>query len=162
MNSTNSLQSEREVQQAQASREELVERLACAIRDDGTAEPLPGLRRRRASAPTGLGHGVSFPSFCVIAQGSSVSRRCVTWNICEQAPANVSFKERCSSRSLVAPVCPCWYSRCVGGRQPFESTDFNRTLICIRDGRIARTVGRRDISTINRQKGALDVLLHPL
>src|SRR6266508_3006493 len=67
---TNNEQSAREVQRAQASREELVERLARAIRDDGTTEPLPGLRLRRASAPTGLGHGVSFPSFCVIAQGS--------------------------------------------------------------------------------------------
>src|SRR5262249_60148678 len=70
MNSTNGLQAEREVQRAQASREELVERLTRAIHDDGTAEPLLGLRLRRASAPTGLGHGVSFPSFCVIAQGS--------------------------------------------------------------------------------------------
>ena len=70
MDSTNHWPSEREVQRAQASREELVERLTRAIRDDGTAEPLPGLRLRRASAPTGLGHGVSFPSFCVIAQGS--------------------------------------------------------------------------------------------
>src|SRR5437870_4413871 len=68
--STNCWPSEREVQRAQASREELVERLTWAIRDDGTAEPLPELRLRRASAPTGLGHGVSFPSFCVIAQGS--------------------------------------------------------------------------------------------
>src|SRR5262245_9794604 len=68
--STNRWSSEREVQRAQASREELVERLTRALRDDGTAEPLPGLRLRRASAPTGLGHGVSFPSFCVIAQGS--------------------------------------------------------------------------------------------
>src|SRR5262249_31024915 len=70
MNSTNGLQAEREVQRAQASREELVERLTRAIHDDGTAEPLAGLRLRRASSPTGLGHGVSYPSFCVIAQGS--------------------------------------------------------------------------------------------
>ena len=68
--STNRWPSEREVQRAQASREESVERLTWAIRDDGTTEPLPELRLRRASAPTGLGHGVSFPSFCVIAQGS--------------------------------------------------------------------------------------------
>src|SRR5690242_10162648 len=66
----NNEQSAREMLQAQASREELVERLARAIREDGTAEPLPGLRLRRASTPSGLGHGVSFPSFCVIAQGS--------------------------------------------------------------------------------------------
>ena len=70
MNSTNHWSSEREMQRAQASREELVELLLRAICEDGTAEPLPGLRLRRASAPTGLGHGVSFPSFCVIAQGS--------------------------------------------------------------------------------------------
>jgi len=43
---------------------------AQAIRDDRTVEPLKGLRLRRASAPTEIGHGVSFPSFCVIAQGS--------------------------------------------------------------------------------------------
>jgi AraC-like DNA-binding protein len=70
MDSTDHWSSEREMQRAEASREELVERLTRAIREDGTAEPLPGLRLRRASAPTGLGHGVSFPSLCVIAQGS--------------------------------------------------------------------------------------------
>jgi AraC-like DNA-binding protein len=70
MDSTNHWPPEREKQQAQASREELVERLTRAICDDGTVEPLAGLRLRRASAPTGLGHGVSFPSLCVIAQGS--------------------------------------------------------------------------------------------
>ncbi len=66
----NSTPSAREAQQARASRVELVERLAQAIHEDGTAEPLAGLRLRRASAPSGLGHGVSFPSLCVIAQGS--------------------------------------------------------------------------------------------
>ena len=70
MDSTNRRQSEREVDRAQANREELVERLARAIRDDGTAEPLAELMLRRASSPTELGHGVSYPSFCVIAQGS--------------------------------------------------------------------------------------------
>src|SRR5437867_198167 len=63
-------QPEREAQRVQAAREELVERLARAVRDDGTATPLDGLLLRRASAPTELGHGVSYPSFCVIAQGS--------------------------------------------------------------------------------------------
>jgi len=70
MNATNHGQPEREAQQVHANREELVERLAHSIREDGTAEPLIGLRLRRASWPTGLGHGVSFPSLCVIAQGS--------------------------------------------------------------------------------------------
>src|SRR5918997_2635917 len=70
MTATNFLSSARETHQAQASREELVERLGRAIRADGTVDPLEGLRLRRASAPTELGHGVSYPAFCVIAQGS--------------------------------------------------------------------------------------------
>src|SRR5215207_8731633 len=56
--------------EAQASRDELAERIARAIREDGTVEPLEGLRLRRESLPTELGHGVSYPALCVIAQGS--------------------------------------------------------------------------------------------
>ncbi|KAB8140068.1 AraC family transcriptional regulator [Chloroflexia bacterium SDU3-3] len=62
--------SEYEAQRAEATRQELAERIAWAVREDGVAEPLPWLRLRRADAPTELGHGVSAPSFCVIAQGS--------------------------------------------------------------------------------------------
>src|SRR5215212_2001123 len=62
--------SEREQQRAQASREELVAHLAQATHADGISEPLDGVRLHRASTPTELGHGVSAPSFCVIAQGS--------------------------------------------------------------------------------------------
>jgi AraC-like DNA-binding protein len=70
MDSMTREQSEREVPRAQASRDELIERLARAVPEDGTAEPLAGLRLRRASSPTELGHGVSDPALCVIAQGS--------------------------------------------------------------------------------------------
>ena len=63
-------QSEREAYREQADREELVERIGRAIREDGTAEPLEGLELWRASSPTELGPGVSGPAFCVIAQGS--------------------------------------------------------------------------------------------
>ena len=70
MDSTNRQQSEHEVYRVQASRDELVERLARAIPEDGTVEPLAGVRLHRASAPTGMEHGVSLPSLCVIAQGS--------------------------------------------------------------------------------------------
>ena len=69
MDSTNRWTSAREAQKAQANREELVERLMRALPEDGTAEPLPGLQLNRASSPTGLGHSVFFPAFCVIAQG---------------------------------------------------------------------------------------------
>jgi AraC-like DNA-binding protein len=70
MDSMTRERSEREVPRAQASCEELIERLARAVPEDGTAEPLVGLRLRRASSPTELGHGVSDPALCVIAQGS--------------------------------------------------------------------------------------------
>jgi AraC-like DNA-binding protein len=70
MDLMNRPQSEREVNRAQASREELAERIARAVREDGTVEPLEGLRLRRESSPTELGHSVSFPALCVVAQGS--------------------------------------------------------------------------------------------
>jgi AraC-like DNA-binding protein len=70
MDSMSYQHAEREVHRAQASRAELVERIARTVREDGTVEPLEGLRLRRASSPTELGHGASYPSFCVIAQGS--------------------------------------------------------------------------------------------
>src|ERR671910_2892692 len=70
MDLMNRPQSEREAHRAQASRDELVERIARAIREDGTVEPLEGLHLNRSSSPTELGHGVSFPAFCVIAQSS--------------------------------------------------------------------------------------------
>ena len=62
--------SEREAQGAQADREELAERIARAVRKDGAIETPEGLRLRRASSPTELAHGVSFPALCVVAQGS--------------------------------------------------------------------------------------------
>jgi AraC-like DNA-binding protein len=74
MDVTNQQQSDFEGQRAQASRDELVEHLARGICEDGIAEPLEGVRLRRASAPTELGHGTSYPSFCVIAQGSKEVR----------------------------------------------------------------------------------------
>src|SRR5215207_7687315 len=70
MSSMSHRQAESEARRADASRDELVERIGRAIRDDERAELLPGLLFRRAAAPTELGHGVSYPSFCVIAQGS--------------------------------------------------------------------------------------------
>lgn len=63
-------QSGHEVLRAQANRDQLAERIARLVPVDGTDEPLPGVLLRRASAPTELGHGVSSPSYCVIAQGS--------------------------------------------------------------------------------------------
>ncbi len=63
-------QAEREAQRVQANREELVERIARAMREDGTAQPLQGLHLYRRSLPLEPVHGVVEPSVCVIAQGS--------------------------------------------------------------------------------------------
>ena len=70
MDSLSSQQLAYEAQRAQVNKEELVARIARAIRDDGRVEPLPGLVLHRVSAPTGPVHGASTPALCVIAQGS--------------------------------------------------------------------------------------------
>lgn len=62
-------QAKREMQRLQANREELVERVSRVLREDGTVQPLSGLRLARASSKTSPRHGVSIPSVCVIAQG---------------------------------------------------------------------------------------------
>jgi AraC-like DNA-binding protein len=61
---------EREAELMQANREELVERIARAMPEDGTTRPFPGLHLYRRSSPLELLHGVSEPSVAVIAQGS--------------------------------------------------------------------------------------------
>ena len=66
----NPQQVEREAHRAQANRDELVERIARAVREDGTVEPLKGMSLHRVSWPNAPVHSVSSPAFCVIAQGS--------------------------------------------------------------------------------------------
>jgi AraC-like DNA-binding protein len=61
---------DREAQQMEANREELVNRIARAIPEDGAVESLKGLHMHRSSVPMEPTHGVTIPSFCVIAQGS--------------------------------------------------------------------------------------------
>ncbi len=70
MNSITPHQIERETHRAQANRDELIELIARAIREDGTIEPLKGLHLNRASSPKEPLHSVYDPVFCVIAQGS--------------------------------------------------------------------------------------------
>src|SRR3954453_19361145 len=66
--------SEHGADRVQPSRNELIERIALAIPKAGTTEPLDGVRLRRESSPTELGHGTAHPSFCVIAQGGKEVR----------------------------------------------------------------------------------------
>src|SRR5215212_4991691 len=70
MKSMNQPQTEREVRITQAGRQELVERLVRAVREDGDVEAPGGLRLLRRSSRTPKDHGVSSPALCVIAQGS--------------------------------------------------------------------------------------------
>lgn len=63
-------QIEREAQRAQANREELVERMMRACREDGPVVPLDGIRFYRSSVPTELSPVISDPALAVIAQGS--------------------------------------------------------------------------------------------
>jgi len=70
MDSRSLQQVEREAHRAQATRDELVERIARALREDGKVEPLKGLHLNRSSSPTESVHTLSDPAFCVIAQGS--------------------------------------------------------------------------------------------
>src|ERR671916_1905500 len=70
MDLMNHQQSERETQRAQAGRDELAERVARAVGEDGAVEAPGGLSLLRRSSPTPKEHGVSSPAFCVIAQGS--------------------------------------------------------------------------------------------
>ena len=70
MDIMNHEQAEREAQRMQANREELVERIARAMRADGTAQPLPGLHLYRHSMPLEQVYSVVEPSVCVVAQGS--------------------------------------------------------------------------------------------
>jgi AraC-like DNA-binding protein len=59
----------REKQRAQSNREELVERIARALPEDGALDIFPGFRLARSSKPTKPVHAVYQPSFCLIAQG---------------------------------------------------------------------------------------------
>ena len=70
MDLMNNPQAKREADRAQAHRDELTERIAQAIRHDGTIEPLQGLHFNRSSSPSECVHSVSIPAFCAIAQGS--------------------------------------------------------------------------------------------
>src|SRR6266571_2803142 len=62
--------SEREAMLLQASREELVERIGRTMRQDGSAQPLPGLHLYRHSIPLEQVYSLVEPSVCVVAQGS--------------------------------------------------------------------------------------------
>ena len=63
-------QAERVAELMQAHREELVERIERAVREDGTVQTLQGLYLSRSSLPLKPLHSVLKPSVCVIAQGS--------------------------------------------------------------------------------------------
>ena len=70
VDSMNPQQAAGEAYREQANRDELIECIARAIREDGRVEPLKGLHLIRRSSPTEWVHSVSDLALCVIAQGS--------------------------------------------------------------------------------------------
>src|SRR5437667_8799901 len=63
-------ETKRDEQRMQTNKDELVERMARVIPNDGLSEVFPGFFLARSSQPTEMIHSVSRPAFCVIAQGS--------------------------------------------------------------------------------------------
>jgi AraC-like DNA-binding protein len=62
-------EAEREQQRMQSIREELVERMATALPEDGSLEVFPGFFLARSSKPTESVQSVYQPAFCFVAQG---------------------------------------------------------------------------------------------
>lgn len=65
----NQKEAKREEQRAQSNREELVERIARALPEDGTLDVSSSFRLARSSSPTEPIHSLYQPAFCVVAQG---------------------------------------------------------------------------------------------
>jgi AraC-like DNA-binding protein len=65
----NPKEAKREARRAQSNREELVERIARALPQDGTLDVSTSIRLARSSSPTAPIHSLYQPSFCVVAQG---------------------------------------------------------------------------------------------
>jgi AraC-like DNA-binding protein len=66
----NPKEAKREEQRTQSNREELAERIAQALPEDGTLDVFPGFRLARSSRPTAPVHALYEPAFCFVAQGS--------------------------------------------------------------------------------------------
>src|SRR5256714_1038479 len=62
-------EAEREQQRMLSIREELVERMATALPEDGSLEAFPGFFLARSSKPTQSVQSVYQPAFCLVAQG---------------------------------------------------------------------------------------------
>jgi AraC-like DNA-binding protein len=62
-------EAKREAQRVQSNREELVERIARALPQNGTLDVSASFRLARSSSPTEPIHSLYQPAFCVVAQG---------------------------------------------------------------------------------------------
>ncbi len=65
----NQREAKREAQRTQSNKEELVERIARALPEDGTLDVSSSFRLARSSKPTEPIHSMYQPAFCVVAQG---------------------------------------------------------------------------------------------
>ena len=62
-------EAKREAQRMHSNREELVERMARTLPEDGSLDAFPGFLLSRSSGPTEPVHSVHQPAFCFVAQG---------------------------------------------------------------------------------------------
>ena len=65
----NQKEAHRESQRTQSNREEVVERIARILPEDGVVDALPGFRLARSSKPTDPVNAIYEPAFCFVAQG---------------------------------------------------------------------------------------------
>jgi AraC-like DNA-binding protein len=65
----NQKEAKHEAQRTQSNREELAERIAQALPEDGILDISPSFRLARSSRPTEPIHSMYQPAFCVVAQG---------------------------------------------------------------------------------------------
>ena len=65
----NQKEAHRESQRTQSNREEVVERIARILPEDGVVDAVPGFRLARSSKPTDPVNAIYEPAFCFVAQG---------------------------------------------------------------------------------------------
>ena len=136
---------ERELERAQASRNDLAERIARHFSEDGSVEAATGLSLFRYSSPTGPVYAVNEPSFCIIVQGSK-----------ELLLGNERFRYDASHYLLVSAGMPVvGYIREASRERPYLAV-----RLALEPG--ARVDVRLEARSIDRVERVLEILGHEL
>jgi tetratricopeptide (TPR) repeat protein len=130
---------EREAQRVQANREELVERFARAIRQDGTAQPLPGLHLYRHSFP--------------LEQEHENLRAVMQWSLEQAEGERGDARTREIALRLGGALRQFWYMRSYFS----EGRDFLERALTLRDG-VAASVRAKALFAATRLTVSLGYL----